>query len=512
MTRTMWAMMGMAAALSLPAQKPEAPESLLQAAIKKEVVDGNLGAAIEGYKKALAAAKENRAVAAKAIYQLGECYRKQGNAQARQMFERLVKEYGDQPVAAEARRRLAVMQGSNVEGGLVQRRLWTTNGLIYAGKPSADGRYLVFYDAVRVNLQRRDLITGETKVIVPHVEGEQPWGAVISPDGRLVAYTARLRVAGAMKFLCELRLAGSDGTGARTILKQPACPYVIGWSPGQDKLLLRLEESGSRTTVLATLSFPDLVLKRFREVEVQPVYPVADASAGYSPDGRFIVVQVPKGRSQSGVLIASSDGSGLTELTSGPWSDWKPIWAPDGNRIVFLSNRSGTIDLWAVRVRNGRVEGAPEIVKADVKMDPRGFGADGSLYYAETLTRSDVWVAELDERGGVMSAPVRFNKRSIGSSRGPVAWSPDGDRLAFSHRSASKLRIVIGPLAGGEERELPGEYFSVLGWMPDGRSLVAAQGPSLLHRVDVESGTVQESIRYSGEKASLSGDGSVLLY
>ena len=47
-------------ALILPAQKADSAESLLQSATKKELVDGNLAAAIEGYKKTLAAAKGNR--------------------------------------------------------------------------------------------------------------------------------------------------------------------------------------------------------------------------------------------------------------------------------------------------------------------------------------------------------------------------------------------------------------------------------------------------------------------
>src|SRR5689334_2123704 len=80
------------AALILPAQKADSAESLLQAATKKELVDGNLLAAMEGYKKALTAAKGNRAVAAKALLRLGECYEKQGNAEAQRSYERLVRE------------------------------------------------------------------------------------------------------------------------------------------------------------------------------------------------------------------------------------------------------------------------------------------------------------------------------------------------------------------------------------------------------------------------------------
>src|SRR5687767_15271011 len=94
-------------ASALTAQKPEAAESLLQTAIKKEVVDGNLAGAIEGYRKALAAAKGNRAVAAKALVHMAECYQKMGDAEARKIFEQVVRDYADQKEAvATARARL----------------------------------------------------------------------------------------------------------------------------------------------------------------------------------------------------------------------------------------------------------------------------------------------------------------------------------------------------------------------------------------------------------------------
>ena len=99
MTKNLWtgaAVAALCAALILSAQTVDSAESLLQAATKKELVDGDLAGAIEGYKKAFAAAKDDRAVAAQALLKLGQCYRKQGDAEARVAFERLLREYADQ--------------------------------------------------------------------------------------------------------------------------------------------------------------------------------------------------------------------------------------------------------------------------------------------------------------------------------------------------------------------------------------------------------------------------------
>jgi tetratricopeptide (TPR) repeat protein len=152
MTRNLW--IGVAAivlcgALTFPAQRANSAESLLQAAAKRELVDGDLAGAIEGYKRALAAAKSNRAVAAQALLRLGQCYRKQGTAEARLTFERLLREYADQTEAvANARAELAALPTS-------------------ADKP----RF--------------------RKIRVPTMQLSPRFGAQLSPDGTRLAYLSR---------------------------------------------------------------------------------------------------------------------------------------------------------------------------------------------------------------------------------------------------------------------------------------------------------------------------------
>jgi hypothetical protein len=56
---------------------------LLQRAIRRESVEGDLNGAIDLYKKIVASARRNRSAAAMALLRLGECYEKQGNAERR---------------------------------------------------------------------------------------------------------------------------------------------------------------------------------------------------------------------------------------------------------------------------------------------------------------------------------------------------------------------------------------------------------------------------------------------
>ena len=92
----------------------------LQAAIKKEVVDGDLKGAIEQYKKL--AQGRDRAVAAKALVRMGQCYEKLGDAEARKAYERVLREYADQAGAvAEARARLAALKSAEPSSITVRR-------------------------------------------------------------------------------------------------------------------------------------------------------------------------------------------------------------------------------------------------------------------------------------------------------------------------------------------------------------------------------------------------------
>src|ERR1043166_2423681 len=54
------------------------------------------------------------------------------------------------------------------------------------------------------------------------------------------------------------------------------------------------------------------------------------------------------GPAQSRLLVANADGSEEKELTSGAL-DYNPAWSPDGQWIVFTSERQGSADLYRVR-------------------------------------------------------------------------------------------------------------------------------------------------------------------
>ena len=69
-------------------------EQMLEAAKRKEVVDGDFAGAIKQYQAIVDKyAKTDRAAAAMTLLRMAEAYQKLGNARAQKIYERIVKEY-----------------------------------------------------------------------------------------------------------------------------------------------------------------------------------------------------------------------------------------------------------------------------------------------------------------------------------------------------------------------------------------------------------------------------------
>src|SRR5512147_3093522 len=93
------AAMTLALGVVVAGQSRNQADVALQAAIRAETVDGNLADAIKRYADIAATYKSNRPVAASALVHMAECYQKLGDSEAKRVYERLIREFADQPEA-----------------------------------------------------------------------------------------------------------------------------------------------------------------------------------------------------------------------------------------------------------------------------------------------------------------------------------------------------------------------------------------------------------------------------
>src|SRR5690606_37591549 len=64
----------------------------------------------------------------------------------------------------------------------------------------------------------------------------------------------------------------------------------------------------------------------------------------------------------SDIYTIHADGSGLSNLSQHPANDWDPVWSPDGTRIAFTSARTGSAEIYTMRVcAAGEVACTPDV-------------------------------------------------------------------------------------------------------------------------------------------------------
>jgi dipeptidyl aminopeptidase/acylaminoacyl peptidase len=192
------------------------------------------------------------------------------------------------------------------------------------------------------------------------------------------------------------------------------------------------------------------------------------SSPRISPDGATVLfsrgyVDTRSDQNRSNLWLIGTDGTRLRQLTDGDWSDSSPVWSPDGKRIAFLSDRSGSTQLhvlWAdtrEHLQLTRLERAP----GAIAWSPDGRQIAFTNFVADTSPILPVRLppaprgAQLAPRETIVDAP---------------SWARDGS--GPSPRGFTHV-FVIDAIVGGTPRQITSGNYNHSGpaWSADGRTI-----------------------------------------
>jgi Tol biopolymer transport system component len=184
------------------------------------------------------------------------------------------------------------------------------------------------------------------------------------------------------------------------------------------------------------------------------------------------------------VAIGPTRG-GERPLTVGASRDRQPAYSPDGERIVFSSNRSGNLDLWVLEPRTGALRQLTDDPAQD--WDP-GFSPDGRhvLWSSDRSGHLEIWMADAD------GSNARQVSHDGVDAENPTA-TPDGRWILYASGNRQKLGIwKVRP--DGQDATLLAPGGDVVPEVsPDGRRVLFATLEAATRRVirvvEIESGT-----------------------
>jgi serine/threonine-protein kinase len=190
---------------------------------------------------------------------------------------------------------------------------------------------------------------------------------------------------------------------------------------------------GRRAEPLTTLWWVD---RQGRE-EPLPLAAGRYMYARISPDGTRVALDIVGANRD--IWIWNLERPSLTKITGGPTEDILPEWSPDGRRLFFASDRTGTFDVYS-QAADGATAERLEFAGPGFQV-PVGLTPDGARLLVLENYR-DLGLLDL-------AAPHRLESLLHSQfSEQLAAVSPDGKWIAYeSNESGDTVDVFLRPLA-----------------------------------------------------------------
>lgn len=378
-----------------------------------------------------------------------------------------------------------------------------------------------------------------------------PAEALLSPDGRYVAYSTHQASSAADADPPDLRILAVDGSQEATVAPHEGPQRMLGWTPDGGAALFYRHESTSGSIWM-------VAIQDGRQAG-EPVLIESDvrvSSIGFSKDAYFFGTQVESQQVHTATIDPSGGGfvadprpvgdPGTPRTSNGAWSvdggqlafvRWEQdgrtlivravdggeeraiplptmrniggmVWAPDGESVLVIGLARARLDIGYAIYRIDLTSGDVTFVVGGPMTDLAA-ARDGQALY---IGRGREGVARYDLSSGEETL-LHADSVSPGFR---LAVSPDGQMIAFAGAAVDPEtnlpalhRILVMPTDGrGEAREVfqtewPHhlERGASLAWTPDGRGVLFVRGeqdkPHVLSRVSADGGPVADIMRFA---------------
>jgi eukaryotic-like serine/threonine-protein kinase len=330
---------------------------------------------------------------------------------------------------------------------------------------SPDGRSLLYVKATDGNadiyLQR---VGGGNPLNLTRDSPADDTQPAFSPDGLQIAFRSDREGGG-------LFVMGATGESPHRIT---SVGYNPAWSPDGRKIAFATEGVANP---LERRQTSQLWIVDMATEEKRLLSPGDAVQPSWSPSGKRIAYWgIPNGKGRRILwTVAAAGGSPVAVIDDGA-VNWDPVWSPDGRYLYYVSNRSGSMNVWRVPVdeASGKVLGDPRaITTSSQSLGLLSLSRDGrQIVYATDERKSNLERWPLDPATVQIAGklqPITQGSRAVRTAD----VSPDGQWVAFDTAFPQEDLFVVRADGSGQ-RQLTNDAAKdrLPKWLPDGSRLL----------------------------------------
>jgi len=293
---------------------------------------------------------------------------------------------------------------------------------------SPDSTQIAFYSEGSIYVVPS--LGGIPKRIINSIANSSAHSPAWSPDGKKIAYVQN-------DSICIFYL----NTGASEKILEASEVHCLSWSPDGSQIVY---VSGNLSFVFSKIDLYEALFATIGNIAPSSIY------------------------------IASLPRRTTVRVTNDDYLNVSPFWTPDGKNLLFISNRGGTRDIYAVPlISSGTPSGPPTRLTTGLDAHTMSISKQGQkLAYSVFNYKANVRSIEIPEKDSLSiaySKPITKGNQIVET----VDVSRNGKWLVYGSNLSGNMDIYKMPVAGGDAIQLtthPSDDF-VPRWSPDGEKI-----------------------------------------